>query len=178
MVWIAGVPGVFLLDVLNSTSALYTPHREPRSVAEATHHPRLPLQRTLHRLVEFRRLVQVHNVDVPICRRDHHQFILDVHTVYPLLTVQRRDRIRLPQVPVLDGLVPRAGHEHRCVGARGFDEAYASDRLVVRSHLLRGRPARSQVEEAGSFVGAAAGDFGAILQPNQPPPTPHHACLY
>lgn len=160
----SGVPCVFFLDILNRASALYTPHREPRCVAKATHHPRLPLQRTLHRLVEFRRLVQAHDIDVPIRRCDDHQLVLDVHTVHPLLALQRRDWIRLPQVPILDRLVPGARHKHGCVRARRFDEADASNRLVVRGDLLRRRPAGSEIEHAGCFVRAAAGYFGAILR--------------
>lgn len=159
-----GSPGVFFFDVLDRASAFYAADGETGRVAEAADHPRLPLQRTLHRFVEFGRVLQVDDVDVSIRRRDHQQLILHVHTVDSLLAVHAGYGRRLSQIPVFDRLVPRARDEYGPGAVRHVDEADASDGLVVRRDLDGGRVAGVEVEEAGCFVGAAADDFGAILR--------------
>lgn len=159
-----GLPGVFFLDVLDRTSAFYTPHGETCGIAEAAYHPCLPLQRTLHRLVEFRWLVQIHNIDVPIRRRDHQQLVLHVHAVDSLLAINAGYWCLLPKVPIFDRFVPRARHEHRTGAARHIDEADTSDGLVVCGDLDCRCGAGAKVEHSGCFVGTAADDFVAILQ--------------
>lgn len=157
------MPGVFLLDVLDRTSTFDTPNGKTSCVAEAAYHSRLPLQRTLHRFVEFRRLVQIHHIDVPIRRRDHQQLVLHIHAVDPVLAFDTGYRRWLPEIPVLDRLVPRARYEYRTGAARHIDETDTSDGLVVCGDLDCGRGA-AKVEHAGCFVGTAADDFAAILQ--------------
>jgi hypothetical protein len=61
---------VFLLDVLDSATTLDGANSETRSISEAADYPRLPLQRGLHGLVEFGRLVEIDDVDVAVCGTD------------------------------------------------------------------------------------------------------------
>lgn len=65
------LPGIFLLDVLNSTAAFYTSHSEPGGIREAADDTRLPFQRALHGFVEFHRVVEVDDVDVAVRCTDH-----------------------------------------------------------------------------------------------------------
>ena len=154
---------VLLLDVLDRAAALDGAHGEPRRVREAGHHPRLPFQGTLHRLVEFPGLVEVDHVDVPLRGADHEQLVLAVHRVDAVLAVDAGDRVGLAEVPVFDRLVPRARHEDGRLLARHVDEAGASDFSLVRRDLLGWGAVRAEVEHPGGFVGAGSDDFAAIL---------------
>ena len=98
--------GVFLLDVLNGATTFDTADSKPGGIGEAADYPRLPLERGLHGLVEFGRLVKVDHVDVPIGGSDHEQLVLHVHGVHSFLTLHRRDGRLLSQIPVLDCLIP------------------------------------------------------------------------
>ena len=101
-----GLPGVFFFNVLDCASAFYAADRETGGVAEAADHSCLPLQRALHRFVEFGRGVQAYDVDDSVRRRDHQELVLHIHAVDFVLTLHARDRCRLPQIPVFDRLVP------------------------------------------------------------------------
>lgn len=62
--------GILILDVLDSTATFDTADGEARGVGEAADYPRLPLEGGLHGLVEFRRGVEVHDVDVAVRSTD------------------------------------------------------------------------------------------------------------
>lgn len=97
--------GVLLLDVLNGATALDTSNSETGSIGKAADYPRLPLKGGLHGLVEFGRVVEVHDIDVAVSRADDEKFVLDIHCVHTFLTIDIGDRGLLSQVPVFDGLV-------------------------------------------------------------------------
>lgn len=154
---------VLLLNVLDRAPALDGPHREPRRVGEAGHHPRLPLKGARHRLVELPGLVEVDDVDVALRGADHEQLVLAVHRVDAVLAVDAGHRVGLAEVPVFDGFVPRACHEHGRLLAGHVDEAGAADFLLVRRDLLGWGAVLAEVEHAGGFVGAGSDHFASIL---------------
>ena len=61
---------VFLFDILDGTATLDTADGKARSVCKAADYPSLPLERGLHGLVEFGRVVEVDDVDVPVSSAD------------------------------------------------------------------------------------------------------------
>ena len=138
---------------------------EARSIGEAADYPRLPLQGGLHGLVEFGRLVEVDDVDVAVCGTDDQQLVLDVHGVDAFLALDRGDWCRLTQIPVFDGLVPRAGDQEWLAAHGGIgDHVAASNGRVMRGNLNGGRLACSEVEHAGCLVGTGTDHLGSILK--------------
>jgi hypothetical protein len=123
------VPVIFLLDVLDGTASLNATNRKASRVCEAAHHPRLPLQGTLQRLVELGRALQINNVDIPIRRANHTEILLNVQRVHPVLTRHTRRRALLPHIPVLDRLIPTPRHDHG--SALVLEETHGAHRLVV-----------------------------------------------
>ena len=104
---------VLIFDILDGTAALDTTDGKPGGIDEAAYHPRLPLKRGLHSLVEFGGVVEVDDVDVPVCRTNHQELAFYVHSVYPFLALNRGNRGGLSEIPVFDRLVPRTGDEKR-----------------------------------------------------------------
>ena len=104
---------VLILDVLDGTAALDTTDGEPGGIDEAAYHPRLPLKWGLHGLVEFGGVVEIDDVDVPVCRTNHQELALYVHSVHPFLALNRGNGGGLSEIPVFDRLVPRTGDEKR-----------------------------------------------------------------
>lgn len=148
------IPRVLLIRILNRTPPLNTPDSKTRRIRKAAHNPRLPLQRTLHRL-ELARIArcQVEDVDVALrAAHDHDRVVAHVHGVHPVLHVDRHGGLLLAQVPELDRLVPGAGREH--VVALVLEHADAFDGLVVRGDLL-GLAVAAEVHETSCFVRAA-----------------------
>jgi hypothetical protein len=144
---------------LDGTPTLDTPDGKPLRVGEAAHHTRLPLQRALQGLVELGGLLEVDDVDVAVRGADDEQVVPNVHRVDALLALHGAGRGLAPEVPVLDGLVPRPRHGHgRAVGLEVLD---AADRLVVRRD--RRHLARRQVHHLGHLVGARRNDLLAVL---------------
>jgi hypothetical protein len=156
------IPGVLLVRVLDSTPSLNAAHSKARRIRKATHNPRLPLQRTLHRL-ELTRVPagQIKDVDIPLGAAHHHdRVVADVHRVHAVLHLHAHGGLLLAQVPELDRLVPGARGEH--VVALVLEHAHGFDGLVVRGHLL-GLARAAEVEHARCLVGAARDDLGASL---------------
>lgn len=63
--------GIFVFDVLDGAAAFDAADGESSGVGEAADDPRLPLERGLDRFVEFGRVVEVDDVDVPVRRADY-----------------------------------------------------------------------------------------------------------
>jgi hypothetical protein len=113
----------------------------------------------LQALVEFARVFEVDHVDEAIRGSDHAKVITHIQTVHALLAVNRERGTLLPEIPVLDGLVPRARDEHGVTV--GFEPTDGTDGLVVRANgdiLLRG-----EIADFDVLVGACRGDFGSVL---------------
>lgn len=108
-----GLPGVLLLNILDSTSSFDTSNRKSGSVSEAANNPGLPLQRTLECLVELRGVAEVDDIDIPICSSNDQEVLLHIQGIDSFLTLYSRNSCRLAQVPVLDRLVPRSSNNHR-----------------------------------------------------------------
>lgn len=140
------IPRVLLLHVLNRAAALDAADGEAGRVGEAADHPRLPLERALHRLVELGRVLEVDDVDVAVGRAHDAQVLLDIHRVHAVLARHRRRGALLPHVPVLDRLVPAARHEHGVAPA--LEEANGAHGHIVRARhnlLLAGQVAHLDV---------------------------------
>mmetsp|Transcript_14912 Transcript_14912/g.41902 ORF Transcript_14912/g.41902 Transcript_14912/m.41902 type:complete len:336 (-) Transcript_14912:92-1099(-) len=123
-----------VLHVLHSHPAFNGAHEIAVLVWEASHTARLVLERALQLLVHSLRRREVENLQLPVCRADDHEGVVDTHGIDPfrhLLSVDR-GAVALPQVPVLDGLVPAAGDE--AVHLRDVRELL--DGGIVRRHLL------------------------------------------
>lgn len=103
------MPGILLLDILHSAASLNTADSKSAGIDKAAYYSRLPLQGTLHRLVELGRIAQVHDVDVSICGSDDKKVVSGIHSVDAFLALQGSDRIWCAEVPVFDSLVPRTG---------------------------------------------------------------------
>ena len=101
-----GVPGVFVLDVLNGATPFDAADGETRRVAKAGHDARLPFQRAGDGLVDLGGVLQVDGVDVALGGRDDEELVLDVHAVDALLRIERAHGLGALQVPELDRLVP------------------------------------------------------------------------
>lgn len=155
--------GVLLLDVLDRAAPLDTTHREARSVAKAAYHARLPLERALERLVEFQGVLEVDDVDVSVGRADDEEVVADVHRVDSLLGGDGADRCALSEIPVLDRLIPAAGHQHGAIRLWRLEELSALDGCIVGGDLLRLKIA-AEVAKLGLLVGAGGYEFRAILQ--------------
>lgn len=89
------IPAVFVLNILNCTSALDAADRETRAVSEAADHTRLPFQRALHRLVEIGRFIETNNINVAVRGCHDQKLVDDIHAVDSFLTSDRGHRIRL-----------------------------------------------------------------------------------
>lgn len=62
--------------------------------------------------MEYGWVVEFDDIDVAIGCADDEQIALRIHRIHSLLALHRRNSSLLPQVPVLDGLVPRPRHDH------------------------------------------------------------------
>ena len=91
---------------MNCASAFDAADCEAGCVREAGYHPRLPLQWGLQCLVEFCWLVQVDDVDVPVCGADDEELVASIDAVDPFLAGDGGDGVGRPQIPVFDGFVP------------------------------------------------------------------------
>lgn len=135
---------VFVVDVLDSASALDTPHREPGPICEGTHNPRLPFQWRLNRLEKCGRILEINDLN-PALRgsNDEHLIPAHVHAVDAFLALDAGNGLLLPQIPVFDHFVPGAGDEHgAAIEHEGF---HTADGLVVGGDLLGGGGACSKV---------------------------------
>lgn len=163
---------VLLLDILDGTATLDATNGKPSGINETVDCPRLPLEGRLHGFVEFGGAIEVDNVDVPVRCTDNEEFILHIHGVHSLLTLERGDGGGLPQVPVFDCFIPRTRDEKGGVSCGVWNHITASNRSIVSSDLHGSRSAGSKVEHPGSFIGTSPDDFSPILrtptsQPNQ-----------
>ena len=150
---------------MNGTAAFDAADCKAGRVAEAADHAGLPFQRALHRLVEFGGLIQIHDIDIAVCGGANQQLVHHIDAVDSFLAGNRRDRRRLAQIPIFDGFVPGSGDEHWSRLARHVDKAHAAHWLIMSCDLLRRGRVGLDVQHARSFVGSAANDFGAILNP-------------
>ena len=100
------LPAIFLLDVLNRTTAFDTADREARAVSKAADHARLPFQRALHRLVKLGRFIKIDDINVAVRGCYHQKFVDNIHAVNSFLTSDRGHRGGLSQVPVFDRFIP------------------------------------------------------------------------
>lgn len=156
---------ILILHVLDSAAAFDTTNREASGVCEAADHPCLPLQRGLQGLVESGRVVEIDDVDIPVCRADDEELVLDIHCVDAFLTFHRRNRSCLSQIPIFDGLVPRTRYEERRRSiSRVRNHMAASDRSVVLSHLDCSRRVRRKIQHARRFVCTGTNDLGSVLR--------------
>lgn len=103
---------ILLLDVLDGATALDGADREARGIGEAADHARLPLERTLNRLVELERILQVHDVNVAVCGADDEEVVADVHRVDSLLRGDGANGRALSEIPIFDRLIPTARDQH------------------------------------------------------------------
>lgn len=130
-----------------------------RSVVETAHNPCLPFQGALRSLVDGGGAVKVHNLQPAIGGCNDKQFGFDIHGVDAFLALDSGCRTLLPQVPILDSLVPRASHDHlSIVDLEGTDTL---DWLIMSGDLLCS--AGVYVQKAGRFIYARANDVVAIL---------------
>jgi len=156
---------VLLLNILNSTSSFNTTNSETRSISKAADYPRLPLEGGLHSLVEFRWVIEVNDIDVTIRSPDNKQFILDIHCVNAVLTINLRNRVRLPEIPVFDRLIPRTRHEKRRSTGRGVgNHMAASNRRIVRGDLYGGCSTSTKIKHSSSLIRASTNDLRTILE--------------
>lgn len=154
---------VLFLDVLDGTAALDTADGETSGIDETADDPCLPFERGLHGLVELGGVVEIDDVDIAVCRADDQQFIFHVHAVHPFLAFNRSNGGRLPQIPVLDCLVPRPGDEKRGVSCRVRDHIAASNGGIVSRDLHGSSRTSRKIEHPGSFIGTCADNLGSIL---------------
>lgn len=103
---------ILFFDVLDGATALDGADREARGIGEAADHARLPLERTLDRLVELERILQVYDVDVAVCSADDEEVVANVHRVDSLLRGDGADGRALSEIPVFDRLIPAASDQH------------------------------------------------------------------
>jgi hypothetical protein len=129
------LPRILLLDILNSTSAFNTANGKSSGVREAANSSCLPFQRTLQCLVDLRRLAQVDDIDISICRANNQKVLLNIQCVDSFLHLDSSDRLRLAQVPVLYSLIPRTRNYHGLVRPHRLKIPYAAYRLVVYGNL-------------------------------------------
>lgn len=66
----ASLPGVLLLDVLNSAATFDTPDCKAGCISEAADDTGLPFQGALERFVEFHGVVEADDVHVAVCCTD------------------------------------------------------------------------------------------------------------
>lgn len=154
---------VFLLNILDSASSFNTSNSKARRVWKTTNNSGLPLQRTLYRLIEFRRLTQVDDVDISICCAHNQEILLYIQSIDSLLTCHSSNRLTLSQIPVLDGLIPRAGHNHRGVRLRGLKVTNTAYRLIVCCDLGSRVLVRPEVNHFRGFVCSGSNNLCAIL---------------
>jgi hypothetical protein len=121
----------------------------------------LPLEGALERLVELHRIRKVDDVDVAIGGANHEQVLADIHGVDALLAGNAADWVARPQIPVFDGLVPRAGNQHRAVGVWQLEELGTFDGLIVSGDLNSLQAL--EVTDFGLLVGAGRDDLVAVL---------------
>lgn len=155
---------VLIFDILDGTATFDTTNGKPGGINETVDCPRLPLEGRLHGFVEFGGAIEVNDVDVPVRRTDNEELVLHVHGVHSLLTFERGNRGGLPQVPIFDSLIPRAGDEKRGVSRGVWNHITASNRSIVSRDLHWSGSAGSKVEHPGSFIGTSPDDFGPILR--------------
>lgn len=118
----------------------------------------------MHGLVEFGRGVEVDDVDVAVCSSDDEELVFDVHCIHALLALDRGDWGLLSQVPVLDGLVPRACDEEGRTADGGIgNHVAAADGSIVGSNLGGSGRTGSEIQKASSFVGTGTDDLGSVL---------------
>lgn len=144
---------------MNRATPLDTANSKSSGVGEAANHARLPLERALQGLVKLGRVLEVDDVDVAVGGADDAQVVADVHRVHALLALHGGGGPLRAEIPVLDCLVPRSGHDHG--GAVGLEEAARADGLVVGANdnvLLRG-----EVADLDVFVGRGGGYLCSIL---------------
>jgi len=120
---------------LNGASSFDTANCKTTRINETAYNPRLPLQWTLHCLVEFVGLRKIDYVDIPIRSANYEHVVDGVHRVHPLLTFQGSSRVGRPQIPKFDRLVPGASDEHVGAIVVRLEHLYTFDRLVVRGNL-------------------------------------------
>lgn len=130
------LPGVFVLDVLDSAAALDRADSETRCVCEAGDYARLPLQRAGDGLVDLGRVLQVDHVNVALRGCDDQQLVLDVHAVHAFSRIQRSNWLGALEIPELDGLVPRACGD--IIVAAGLEPAHTPNSFLMGFCLLRG----------------------------------------
>lgn len=81
------------------------------------------------------------------------------------MALHRRDGLRLPEVPVLDRLIPGSRYQQRLRRiARVGDHLAAADGGIVGGYLLRGGGACADIQHTRSFVCAGSDDFCTILE--------------
>jgi hypothetical protein len=142
-----------VLDVVDRDAPLGRADEVAGRVREARDAARLVLERRGKRLVGRLRRLQVEDGDRAVGGADDEQLPRRVHRVDALGELLRVRGRRGAQVPVLERLVPRAGHEQR---ERGKVRAVAHGRRVLRDLLLL---LRRQVPHRDA-VGAAAREDG------------------
>jgi hypothetical protein len=145
---------------LDGTSSFDASDGKPGGICKAAYHPRLPLQGTLDGLVELGRLPKVDDVDISVGRTHDEQVIPHIHRVDSLLALYRGSWSALPEIPILQSLVPRSRHYHgRAHRLEVSDASYGS--LVLRYlHSLACR----QVADFGLFIRSARDYLLTVLQ--------------
>lgn len=123
------IAGLLIVDILYGAATFNTTNSETCSVVEAGDDSGLILERGLYSLEEFVGIAEVDNVDVSIGTANDKKLVSHVHGVDSVLTVECRDRVLCPKIPILDLLVPRTSDEvRRAIDCREFG---GSDGLFV-----------------------------------------------
>jgi len=82
------VAGILVVDVLNSTAALYTAHRKASTIAKSTDHTCLPFEGRLNGFEEGGGVLEVDDVDPAFCgANDEHLVTANVHGVDALFGI-------------------------------------------------------------------------------------------
>lgn len=119
---------------MNRAATLDAANSKAGGIGKTADDTGLPLQRTLHGLEYEGWVPEVDDVDVSLGRAHHHQALRHIECVDPFLQFQRAHRGGRPQIPVLELLVPRTGHQH-LARVRRLDEPHTLDGLLVGGYL-------------------------------------------
>lgn len=144
---------------MDSATAFDATDGKSGRVSKAADNPSLPFERTLQCLVDFGGILEVDDVDVSVGGANNAEVVLDVQGVDSFLAGDGRRGTLLPEIPVLDSLVPRSRDNHRAVAA--IEEATVPHGLVMCSNdnvLLR-----SEIADLDVLVGASRSDLCSVL---------------
>lgn len=161
MVCVVDLRLLFVLDVVDCASAFCAPYCETGGIYESANAACLPFQRALDCFVELLRLAKIDDVQISICRSYHQKLVSRIHSIDSILTVYRRNRRALSQVPVLYFLIPASRHQNRSLGAWHFYHLTTSNGRIMYGNLSLFKT--DQINHSGCFVCANAKYLLSVL---------------